>query len=312
MLIVAAVGGNALLRRGEPMDAARQAANAKRAAAAISALVPGNQLIVTHGNGPQVGLLALETGSNSASGPYPLDVLGAESQGMVGYLLETALRNALPERTVCGVLSQVLVDADDPAFGQPTKPIGPYYTADEAERLRCRGWTFSQQGSGYRRVVPSPEPRALLELPALEALLAAGVVTISAGGGGVPVVRSDRGELSGVEAVVDKDLTAALLAIRLHADALLLLTDVAAVQDQWGSSAARGIRCASVGWFRKRTWAPGSMAPKILAATRFVEACGGIASIGSLDEAPAILTGQAGTRVGAAPCAAEFWGTAND
>src|SRR5215207_1765841 len=230
MRVVAALGGNALLRRGQPLDAATQRRNIGVAAAALAAVARAHELIVTHGNGPQVGLLALQAEAYQEGGAYPLDVLGAESEGMIGYLLQQGLRNALPSRDVATLLTQVVVDAREPAFASPTKPIGPVYEAAEAAAVAAaRGWAVRPDGARWRRVVASPEPAAIVELETIRLLVDAGVLVICAGGGGVPVIAAGDGTLSGVEAVVDKDLAAALLAIELDADALLLLTDVPAV-----------------------------------------------------------------------------------
>ncbi|HML98320.1 MAG TPA: carbamate kinase [Tepidiformaceae bacterium] len=308
MLIVAAVGGNALLRRGEPLTAGAQQRNALRAGRALAALATGHQLVITHGNGPQVGLLALESGTSGAAPAFPLDVLGAESQGMVGYLLELALRNELASRPVTTILGQVLVDPADTAFEHPSKPIGPFYSREACDRLAAaNGWTFGFEGDRGRRLVPSPEPLEVLELDAIRALLGAGVVTISAGGGGVPVARDASGRLAGVEAVVDKDLTASLLARRLNAGALLLLTDVAAVHERWGDPASRTIRAATPGAIGEYEFAPGSMGPKAEAAIRFAEATGALAAIGALESASAILAGTAGTRISPREQGITFW-----
>lgn len=308
MLIVAAVGGNALLRRGEPLTPEAQHRNALSAGRALALLARGNQLVITHGNGPQVGLLALESGTSGAAPAFPLDVLGAESQGMVGYLLELALRNELAVRPVTTVLGQVLVDHDDAAFQHPTKPIGPFYARDECARLAAaKGWTFGFEGERGRRLVPSPGPVEVLELDAIRALLAANVVTISAGGGGVPVARDASERLAGVEAVVDKDLTASLLARRLNADALLLLTDVPAVHERWGEPASRTIRAATPGVIGQYEFAPGSMAPKVEAAIRFAEGTGAFAAIGALESASAILAGTTGTRISRWEQGITFW-----
>ncbi len=308
MLIVAAVGGNALLRRGEPLTPGAQQRNALRAGRSLAELAAGHQLVITHGNGPQVGLLALESGASGAAPAFPLDVLGAESQGMVGYLLELALRNELASRPVTTVLGQVLVDPADPAFRHPSKPIGPFYEREVCDRLAAaNGWTFGFEGDRGGRLVPSPEPVDLLELEALRALLAANVVTISAGGGGVPVARDASGRLAGVEAVVDKDLTASLLARRLNADALLLLTDVVAVHERWGDPASRTIRAAAPAAIGRYEFAPGSMAPKVEAAVRFAQTAGGFAAIGALESASAILAGAAGTRISLREHGITFW-----
>lgn len=274
----------------------------------LAPLARGNSLVITHGNGPQVGVLALESGLSGSSPRNPLDIIGAESQGMIGYLLELALRNALPGRVVATVLSQVLVDAGDPAFAQPSKPIGPFYSETEARALSERnGWSMGVEDGRFRRLVPSPEPVDFLELGAIRALLAASVVTISAGGGGVPVIRDADGFLAGVEGVVDKDFTASLLARTLGADALLLLTDVAAVHERWGEPLGRTIRSATPAALRQMKFAPGSMGPKVEAACRFAEQKGGVAAIGALEQAAEILSGNAGTRVAAGSGPLTFW-----
>jgi carbamate kinase len=305
---VAAVGGNALLRRGEPLTPEAQDRNARAAGQALGPLARSHRLVITHGNGPQVGLLALESGTAGASPAFPLDILGAESQGMVGYLLELALRNELPGRSVTTVLGQVLVSAADPAFERPTKPIGPFYSRAECDGLAtAKGWAFGFEGDRGRRLVPSPEPIEILELDAIRALVAASVVTISAGGGGVPVVRESSGRLVGAEAVIDKDLTASLLAMELNADALLLLTDVPAVKERWGDPASRAIREAHPAAMRSYEFAPGSMGPKVEAAVRFAEATGRTAAIGALEAASAILAGEAGTRISPDEPGTTFW-----
>ena len=297
-LVVVALGGNALLRRGEPLTEEVQQRNVAAAAPAVAAVARAHRVVVTHGNGPQIGLLALESEAYQDVPPYGLDVLGAESQGMIGFLLEQALRNALDGRTVATLLTSVLVDADDPAFQAPTKPVGPAYPEDVARELaQARGWHIARDGAAFRRVVPSPRPLAILELEAIRILVEAGVLVICAGGGGVPVVRRADGALDGVEGVVDKDRTAALLAEALGADRLLLLTDVANVYAGWGTAAARPIGETSVSELRRLAFEPGSMGPKVEAACRFAERTGRPASIGALVDAPEILAGRAGTTV---------------
>jgi len=297
MRLVVALGGNALLRRGEPAEAWIQREHVLEVAAELAALAREHELVLTHGNGPQVGLLALEADAYAAVTPYPLDVLGAESQGMIGYFLVQALANELPGRDVVAVLTQVLVDAGDGAFGRPTKPIGPVYSEQEARRLAAeRGWTVAPDGEHFRRVVASPEPRQIVELAALERLVGAGAVVVCAGGGGIPVV-AEAGRLVGVEAVIDKDLTAALLAEELGADELVILTDVPHVERDWGTPAARAIGRASAAELRQLSFAAGSMGPKIEAACRFVERTGCEAVIGSLGDLAAVAHGDAGTRV---------------
>lgn len=294
--LVVALGGNALLRRGEPAEAEIQRRNIAAAAGALAALAESHELVLTHGNGPQVGLLALEADAYRPVKAYPLDVLGAESQGMIGYLLVQALR-AETRRSVVAVVTEVAVAADDPAFERPTKPIGPVYEEAEARRLAAEnGWTVAPDGASFRRVVPSPEPRSIVELEAIEALVRAGSVVVCAGGGGIPVVR-DGAHLRGVEAVIDKDLTAALLAEQVYADRLLMLTDVPYVERGWRTPAASPIVETTPAELRALDFASGSMGPKVEAACRFVEHTGGEAAIGSLAELAEVAAGRAGTRV---------------
>jgi len=298
MRVVVALGGNALLRRGEPAEAGLQRHNVARAARAVADLAAEHEVVVTHGNGPQVGLLALQSASYPDVRPYPLDVLGAESEGMIGYLVEQGLQNLLPARDLATLLTQTVVDASDPAFAAPSKPVGPVYGEAEARRLAAeRGWSIAPDGASWRRVVPSPEPQEIVELRAIRVLVEAGVLTICAGGGGIPVVRARGGGLAGVEAVVDKDLAAALLARELGAGALLLLTDVGAVERDHGTPAARPIGEAAPAELRALDLPAGSMGPKAEAAARFVDATGGVAGIGALEDAGAILRGTAGTVV---------------
>jgi carbamate kinase len=299
MRVVAALGGNALLRPGEPLEAETQRRNIASAAGAIAAIARSHAVVVTHGNGPQVGLLSLQAEGYARVRPYPLDVLGAETEGMIGYLIEQELRNRLPGREVATLVTQVVVDPHDPAFAEPTKPIGPRYPIEEAERLAAeRGWTLERRGEHGRRTVPSPEPVRIIELGAIRLLVEAGAVVVCVGGGGIPVAVTEPGTLRGVEGVIDKDLATALLARDLAADALLLLTDVEAVYDRWGAVDARPLGRVSVAALRSRTFEPGSMAPKVEAACRFVEATGHLAGIGRLDDAAAILEGRAGTTLG--------------
>jgi carbamate kinase len=299
MKIVVALGGNALLKRGERLEAEVQRANVARAADAIAALAREHALVVTHGNGPQVGLLAMQSEAIAGIAPYPLDILGAESEGMIGFLIEEALESRLPARHVVTLLTQVEVSREDPAFATPTKPIGPLCGEAEARALeRSRGWKMAAEGGKWRRVVPSPEPRRILELSAIRLLLSAGAIVVCAGGGGIPVEILPSGAVRGVEAVIDKDLAAALLARELGAHALLLLTDSDAVYLDWGSSAARALMgTVSPAELRKHSFAPGSMQPKVEAACRFVEAGDGMAGIGRLEDAAAILAGRRGTTV---------------
>ena len=306
MLVVAAIGGNALLQRGEPLTAERQRANVKVAAQALAGIVrAGHRLIVTHGNGPQVGLLALQGVAYNSEQAYPLDVLGAETEGMIGYLIEQELENALGhDHAVATLLTQVIVDPSDPAFARPTKFVGPVYTRAEAEaRASAAGWAIAQDGDKWRRVVPSPKPVEIPDLRVLRLLLDQGVIVICAGGGGIPVMRRADDSLAGVEAVIDKDAASALLASEIGAGALLLLTDVDAVYEGFGTDAAHPIRRLSPEEGRALDMPKGSMGPKLLAACDFADR-GGISAIGRLSDALALLEGSAGTRVAQAAKAA--------
>lgn len=299
MLVVAALGGNALLRRGEPLTAENQRANVREASVSLARIVrAGHRLVITHGNGPQVGLLALQGAAYKPDEAYPLDVLGAETGGMIGYIIEQELENALDHsHPVATLLTQVVVDARDPAFQNPTKFIGPVYDRDEAEtRARAAGWTVRQDGDKWRRVVPSPRPQAIPDIHVLQLLLDQGVIVICTGGGGIPVIRQPDGSLTGVETVIDKDDASALLARELGADALLLLTDVEAVYSGFGTEDEAAIGALTPDEARALDLPAGSMGPKMAAAARFAEG-GGLAGIGRLDRAVEILEGQAGTRV---------------
>lgn len=299
MRIVVALGGNALLERGERPDSDIQQVHVAGAVAAIVPLARRHDIVVTHGNGPQVGLLAIESaGDRALSHPYPFDVLVAQTQGMIGYWLAQELQNAVPEKATVGLICRTAVDPADPAFEHPTKFVGPVYDRTTATRLAERhGWTVRRDGQSWRRVVPSPEPVKLLELPTIELLIHAGTIVICSGGGGIPVVGNHAGRFRGVESVVDKDLTAALLATEIGADALLLLTDVPAVMDEYGTPQARPISHCTAAELRSRAFPAGSMGPKVEAACRFVEATGGIATIGRLDDAEALLAGSSGTTI---------------
>ncbi|GGN65550.1 carbamate kinase [Actinoplanes lobatus] len=299
MRIVIAIGGNALLQRGQKPDAAIQQENARRAVEALAPLAARHELVITHGNGPQVGMLALESANDpELERPYPLDVLGAQTQGMIGYWLLQGLQNALPGRQVAAIVNQTLVSAADPAFASPTKFVGQVYDEATARRLAAvRGWDVKPDGPHWRRVVPSPAPERIVETRIIRQLLSAGTVVVCAGGGGVPVVRNEAGRLEGVEAVVDKDLATAVLAESLEADALLLLTDVPAVYCGFGTSQAEVVSRATPAALRREEFPAGSMGPKVEAVCRFVELTGDLAAIGALDEAEQILAGKAGTVV---------------
>lgn len=297
MRVVIALGGNALLQRGEKPDADIQETHVVSAVRALAPLAGRHKLVITHGNGPQVGVLALESARDpDLSRPYPFDVLGAQTQGMIGYWLVQALNSALPDKPACCLLCRTVVWADDPAFASPAKFVGPVYDEAQAQQLAAAcGWAIAQDGRAWRRVVPSPEPVQLVETEMIAQLADTGAIVVCAGGGGIPVVRDGSGALRGVEAVVDKDLTASLLGRVLAADALLILTDVDAVEDGYGTPQARPIRQATPRGLRARSFPAGSMGPKIEAACRFVEHTGGMAAIGRLDDAEALLEGKAGT-----------------
>lgn len=298
MRVVIALGGNALLRRGQPMETELQRANLREAANAIAEVADDHQIVVTHGNGPQVGLLALQAEAYDDAPTPPLDVLGAESEGMVGYLIDQELSNALPDRQVATLLTQVEVDPNDPAFDRPTKPIGPCYDADRADALRVsRGWSFGEYDGGYRRVVASPEPQRILELDTIRVLLQAERIVVCAGGGGIPVIVTAAGAWRGIEAVIDKDRSAALLATRLDAHVLLMLTDVPGVYAEWPSRSGQPIGACTPDELDGMHLSEGSMGPKVEAGSRFVRAGGKLAGIGALADAARILRGEAGTRI---------------
>ena len=301
MRIVIALGGNALLRRSDPMTTGVQRKNVRIAAQAIAPLAAQHSIVVVHGNGPQVGLLALQADSYPGAEPYPLDVLDAGTQGMIGYLIQEELRNVLPQETqVATLLTMITVDPDDPAFARPTKFVGPVYQQDAADTLAAKkGWAFRPDGSGWRRVVPSPEPKQILEIKPIGWLLEHGTVVICAGGGGIPTVHatSDPATLTGVEAVIDKDLAGELLAEDVGADLFLMATDVDGVYLDWGTLEQRRLDRVTPGELASHQFAAGSMGPKVEAAARFAAKTGQRAAIGSLADIPGIVAGTAGTNV---------------
>lgn len=299
MRILVALGGNALLRRGEPMTAEAQRANVRIAAEALAAIHPDNELIITHGNGPQVGLLALQGAAYNPDQLYPLDVLGAETEGMVGYMIEQELGNLLPfEVPFATILTMVEVDANDPGFKNPTKFIGPIYAEAEAERLRAeKGWAMKKDGDKWRRVVASPLPKRIFEIRPMKWLLERGAVVIAAGGGGIPTVYEGGRKLRGIEAVIDKDFCSELLARELEADLFIMATDADAVFENWGRPSARAIRRAAPDALGAYDFPAGSMGPKIDAACQFARTSGGRAAIGALKDLPGIVAGRAGTTI---------------
>jgi carbamate kinase len=307
MRIVVALGGNALLRRSDPMTTAVQRRNIRIAAEALAPLAAEHSLIVVHGNGPQVGLLSLQAESYHEAEPYPLDVLDAGTQGMIGYLIQQELRQLLPpDRSVVTVLTMITVDPDDPAFANPTKFVGPGYPRTAADALRRdKGWAFRQDGAAWRRVVPSPQPQQIIEIEPISWLLERGAVVVCAGGGGIPTMRSANAtsELVGVEAVIDKDLAGELLSEDVGADLFVMATDVDGVYLDWGTPTQRRLGEVTPDDLTGRAFAAGSMGPKVEAAVRFVAKTGRRAAIGALADIPAIVAGTAGTNVVAQPTA---------
>ncbi|TLM97267.1 MAG: carbamate kinase, partial [Actinobacteria bacterium] len=302
LTVVVALGGNALIRRSEPLTAEVQRKNIRIAARALAPIAMQHDLVLAHGNGPQVGLLALQAAAYSAQvEPYPLDVLGAQTEGMIGYMIEQELGNLLPfERPIATILTMVEVDPADPAFDDPTKFVGPLYGPAEAERLAAeKGWVFKLDGDSPRRVVASPEPKRIFALNPIRWLLEKGAVVICAGGGGIPTAYLPDGThtLVGAEAVIDKDLAGELLARGVGADLFVMATDAEGVFADWGTPQQRLITCATPEELAQHEFASGSMGPKVVAATRFVAATGKRAAIGSLDDIAAIVAGKAGTSV---------------
>jgi carbamate kinase len=299
--VVVALGGNALLKRGEPMTAEVQRANVRSAAPALAAVAREHALVLSHGNGPQVGLLALQAAAYEQVEPYPLDVLGAQTQGMIGYMIEQELGNILPfEVPFATLLTMIEVDPGDPAFKDPTKFVGPVYPKDEADRLAAdKGWIFKQDGDTWRRVVPSPQPKRIFEIRPVRWLLERNTVVICAGGGGVPTMYDPDAErfLVGVEAVIDKDLASELLAREVEADLYVMVTDVDGVYLNWGMPDQRKLDEVTPAELRSHDFAAGSMRPKVEAAIRFVEKTGKRAAIGGLDQIEGIVDGSAGTQV---------------
>jgi carbamate kinase len=300
MRIVIALGGNALLQRGQPMTSENQRANIRLASERIAKVVPGNQIVIAHGNGPQVGLLALQAAAYTEVAPYPLDVLGAQTDAMIGYVIEQELGNLLPfEQPLATLLTMIEVDPDDPAFANPTKPIGPVYDKATAEKLAAEsGWSIAPDGDKFRRVVASPKPKRIFEIRPIRTLVEAGVIVVCAGGGGIPTMYDkDHRNLQGVEAVIDKDLAAALLAEELDADLLVIATDVDGVYTGWGTPEQAKLGSVTPDEIDGMDLPKGSMGPKVAAACGFARNTGNEAVIGSLADIDRIVQGSAGTRV---------------
>lgn len=283
------------------MTAENQRSNIRIACEALAPIAARHDLVITHGNGPQVGLLALQAAAYKDLPSYPLDVLGSQTEGMIGYVIMQELGNLLPyERPFATLLTQIEVDPKDPAFDNPTKPIGPVYSREEADEIAAeRGWTMAPDGDRFRRVVPSPRPRHIFEIRIIKMLVEQNVVVICAGGGGIPTMYTAERKLTGIEAVIDKDLASSLLARELDADFFMMLTDIDAVVKDWGSENARKMRRADPSALRALEFAAGSMGPKVQAACEFFEATGCPAAIGSLRDAGRILAGESGTLVNA-------------
>jgi carbamate kinase len=299
MRVVVALGGNALLQRGQALNAENQRKNIRVAAGHLAAVHEKHDLVIAHGNGPQVGLLALMDEAYTAVDPYPLDVLGAETVGMIGYMIEQELGNLIAfEDHIVTILTQIVVDPNDNAFKNPTKPVGPIYEKAEAERLRKdKGWTMAADGEYFRKVVPSPLPQRIIEMNVIRMLADSGITVICAGGGGIPVAYDDNSKLFGVEAVIDKDLASGLLAKGLDAGMFLMVTDVANVYMDFGTEQQRAIKAAHPDALEARLFAEGSMGPKVAGACKFVRETGNISAIGSLSDLKDIVDGKAGTLI---------------
>ena len=299
MKIVIALGGNALLKRGEPMTAENQRENVKTACAQIARVYDGNQLIITHGNGPQVGLLALQNNAYKEVPMYPLDVLGAETAGMIGYMIQQELSNTVPgSASIATVLTQIQVDPKDPAFQKPSKPVGPVYSKEEADKIAAeKGWTMAPDNDKYRRVVASPKPVNIFGLEPLKTLIDNKYIVVCGGGGGIPTWIDDKGKQHGAEAVIDKDLATALLATLIDADLFVIATDVDGAYLDWGKPEQKRIALAAPDAALAFGFASGSMGPKIEAAANFAKATSKDAVIGALADIEQIVAGKAGTRI---------------
>lgn len=309
MRVVVALGGNALLRRGQALNAENQRDNIRLAAQHLAAAHEQHKLVIAHGNGPQVGLLALMDAAYTAVDPYPLDVLGAETVGMIGYIIEQELGNLVPfEDHIVTILTQILVDPEDAAFDRPSKPVGPVYDRQQAEMLqREKDWVMAPDGEYFRRVVPSPEPQSIIEMNVIRMLVDSGITVICAGGGGIPVAYDEHGKLFGVEAVIDKDLASGLLATGLDADMFVMLTDVSHVYTGFGTREQRAIRAAHPEALQALDFASGSMGPKVAGACKYVRETGNSSAIGQLSDLVRIIDGQAGTLISNAVEGIQFY-----
>ncbi len=299
MRVVVALGGNALLQRGQALSAENQRANIRVAAGQMAEIHEHHELVIAHGNGPQVGLAALMDAAYTDVDPYPLDVLGAKTIGMIGYIIEQEMGNIIPfDDHIITVLTQIVVDPADPAFQNPTKPVGPVYDKAEAEKLQGeKGWAMAPDGQYFRKVVPSPLPQRIIEIDTIKMLVDNGVVVICAGGGGIPVAYDDESKLFGVEAVIDKDLASGLLAKGLDAEMFVMLTDVPSVYVDFGTQKQRAIRAAHPEAIEALDFPAGSMGPKVKGACKYVRETGFKSAIGQLSDLAAIMSGEAGTLI---------------
>lgn len=299
MRVVVALGGNALLQRGQALSAENQRENIRIAAGQMAEIHEHHELVIAHGNGPQVGLAALMDAAYTDVDPYPLDLLGAKTIGMIGYIIEQELGNIIPfEDHIITVLTQIVVDPADPAFQNPTKPVGPVYDKAEAEKLKSeKGWAMAPDGEYFRKVVPSPLPQRIIEIDTIKMLVDNGVVVICAGGGGIPVAYDDESKLFGVEAVIDKDLASGLLAKGLDAEMFVMLTDVPSVYVNFGTEKQRVIRAAHPDAIEVLGFPAGSMGPKVKGACKYVRETGFKSAIGQLSDLKAIMSGEAGTLI---------------
>ncbi len=309
MRVVIALGGNALLKRGQALTVENQRENTVIAARALAEVAQTHQLVITHGNGPQVGLLSLQANAYKPEEAFPLDVLGAETEGMIGYMIERELGNILPEETpLATILTMIEVDADDPAFADPTKFVGPVYERAEAQRLAAeKKWEIKADGDKWRRVVASPLPKRIFQIRPIKWLIENKTVVICAGGGGIPTAYDKDGMLRGIEAVIDKDLATELLSREVEADLFISATDADAVYLHWGEEQQKAIRRAPPALMREYAFAAGSMGPKVDAACHFVEATGKTAAIGALADLSEIIAGNKGTTITADATQVEFY-----
>jgi len=309
MRIVVALGGNALARRGEPMTVERQRANVAIACEALAPVAREHELVISHGNGPQVGMLALQAASYDAAAAYPFDVMGAQTEGMIGYFIEQELGNLLPsEKHLATLLTMIEVDPEDPAFADPTKFVGPVYDEATAKKLADdKGWIVKPDGDSWRRVVPSPAPTRIFEIGPIQLLLENSAVVICAGGGGIPTMyEPGTNTLVGVEAVIDKDFASSVLAKDLSADLLIIATDTEGVYVDWGTPDQRIIRRGNPDALDALGFPAGSMGPKVEAASAFARATGNPAVIGSLDQLEGLINQTAGTVVSSDASGIEF------